>query len=236
MITMAVLSPPVRVPSGARSHDGQTTLTGPDAFGRAVIDSVIDRKGLSFSLDTSSDAEMLEVSSKLEAFLLTIAGFTGGDMVRIAPGFMQDTFPAMVALTAKLNRNWSSRDERTIQVGEARLLFVSVDRPSIGSTDAPSRPDLLLEVAHADRVASAWYESRVAPRIKHENASDLTQVFYGRSQFSEFTGAFQRSVFHRAAIAHRKLQERDGVQRHFEASPDGADNGTWDPLELPAAV
>jgi hypothetical protein len=233
---MAVLSPPVRVPSGARSHDGQTTLTGPDAFGRAVIDSVINRKGLSFSLDTSSNAEMLEVSSKLEAFLLTIAGFTGGDMVRIAPGFMQDTFPAMVALTAKLNRDWSSRDQRTIQVGEARLLFVSVDRPSIGSADAPSRPDLLLEVAHADRVASAWYESRVAPRIKHESASDLTLVFYGRSRSSELSGAFQRSAFHRAATLHRRLQERDGIQRHFEASPEEARPRAWDPLELAAAV
>ena len=197
-----------------------------DEFGRAVIDSVIRGKALSFSLEISSEAEMLGVSTRLERFLMVITARTGGTSARVAPRFMADTYPAMVELTRRLPAGWASEGDRTVRFGLARQLFVSVDRPA-PVAGVTSRPDRLLEVAAAHRVDQEWFRTRVLPRTTRSRR--LTTVYYGITRAGE-------SIYSQAARHHGKLESIDGVQRHFIADAVANRGSNWIPNDLPAAV
>ncbi len=210
----------------------QTDLSGPsvqgetDEFGRAVIDSVVRGKALSFSLEISSEAEMLAVSARLERFLMVITARSGGSSARLAPRFMADTYPAMVELTRRLPAGWASEGDRTVRYGLARQLFVSVDRP-VPVVGATFRPDRLLEVAAAHRVDQEWFRTRVLPRTTRSRR--LTTVYYGSSQAGE-------SIYSQAARHHRELESIDGIQHHFIADAIADRGNDWIPDGLPAAV
>ena len=100
-----------------------------DAFGRSVIDSVVNRKGLSFSIAVSDESDIGSISGHLEKFLLLLSAASGGTLARVAPRFSDDTLPALASLTRELPAGWKAEGERTIRYGRARQVFVSVDRP-----------------------------------------------------------------------------------------------------------
>ena len=58
-----------------------------DEFGRSVIDSVVNRKGLSFSIAVTDESEIASISGRLEKFLLLLSAASGGTLARIAPRF-----------------------------------------------------------------------------------------------------------------------------------------------------
>lgn len=178
---------------------------GLDEFGRAVIDSVVNRRGLTLSVEVPSETEAIETSARLEAFLLPLASFTNGAFARVAPRFLDDTYPAMLALTTRLGDGWCAQGERIIQIGEARLAFVSVDRPASDPRGLDSRPDRLIEVVSAHRIDRDWYRSRVRPRAR---ANGLTQAFYGAPEAGD-------SLFDDVRRTNLALGDQDGVCRHF---------------------
>ena len=223
MTGITLLEPPVT------AQTEQSSRVQTDEFGRAVIDSVIRGKALSFSLEISSEAEMLGVSARLERFLMVITARSGGSSARVAPRFMADTYPAMVELTRRLPAGWASEGDRTVRFGLARQLFVSVDRP-IPVAGSTSRPDRLLEVAAAHRVDQEWFRTRVLPRTARSRR--LTTVYYGTS----IPGRVVESIYSQAARHHRDLESADGVQRHFIADAIVDQGNSWITDRLPAAV
>lgn len=235
---LATVSPAVRVPASERgaaapaaASAAQPRSDPADDFVRAVLRSVMDRQGETLSLEVASEAQALEVSTRLEVFLLTMAMGTGGASVRVAPGFMEHTYPAMRALTRSLDEAglgglWSGADGRTVRLLEAWQTFVSVDRPQAtsrpsggprGRADgaAPGCPDTLLEVVSAHRISPGWYRTRVLPRAGKQG---LTTAFYGVSRGE---GRGEETLFDRVRRVNLTRQWRDGVQRHFGA-PGGA--------------
>ncbi len=226
MAGITLLEPPVT------TQTEHSTREETDEFGRAVIDSVIRGKALSFSLEISSEAEMLGVSARLERFLMVITARSGGSSARVAPRFMADTYPAMVELTRRLPAGWASEGDRTVRFGLARQLFVSVDRPD-PVAGATSRPDRLLEVAAAHRVDREWFRTRVLPRTTRSRR--LTTVYYGTSQAGQ-PGQQGESIYSQAARHHQELESIDGVQRHFIADAVTDRGSDWIPDGLPAAV
>ena len=232
MAGITLLEPPV---TAQTDHSGISVMGETDEFGRAVIDSVISGKALSFSLEISSEAAMLGVSARLERFLMVITARSGGSSARVAPRFMADTYPAMVELTRRLPAGWASEGDRTVRFGLARQLFVSVDR-TIPVAGATSRPDRLLEVAAAHRVDQEWFRTRVLPRTTRSRR--LTTVYYGTSDAGQ-AGQAGESIYSQAASHHRELQSIDGIQRHFVADANVAiveKDAGWISDGLPAAV
>ncbi len=210
-VSQAVSSPQILVQEARPDLEGRPAgdiADGTDEFGRAAIDSVVSRKGLSLSLEVGSAAEVIETSARLEAFLLGLASFTGGTFARVAPRFLKDTYPAMLALAARLNRSWRAEGERIVRVGDARLAFVSADRPAFDPRGVDSRPNRMIEVVAAHRIDPDWFRSRVAPRTQTEG---LTRVFYGPAEAAD-------SLFARVRRANLDLEARDGVRRHFSTS------------------
>jgi hypothetical protein len=195
-----------------------------DEFGRSVIDSVVNRKGLSFSIAVSDESEIASISGRLEKFLLLLSAASGGTLARVAPRFSDDTLPALASLTRELPAGWKAEGERTIRFGRARQVFVSVDRP-LQNSGAESRPDRLLEVVSAHRVTSDWFQTRVQPRIKDQ--SELTVAYYGVATAGD-------SLFSQVAEDHIQMESLGEERRHFNASSD-SDAG-WLPYGLPAAV
>lgn len=203
-----------------------------DEFGTAVIDSVLNGRGLTFSLEISSESEMLGISARLERFLMVITARSGGSSARVAPRFMPDTYPAMVELTRRLPAGWAAEGDRTVRFGLARQLFISVDRP-IPAAGATSRPDRLLEVAAAHRVDPDWFRTRVLPRTTRSRR--LTTVYYGTSIAGQVSLQGE-SIYSQAARHHKELQSMDGIQRHFTSAAVVDQRSNWTTNSLPAAV
>jgi hypothetical protein len=195
-----------------------------DEFGRSVIDSVVNRKGLSFSITVSDESDIASISGRLEKFILLLSAASGGTLARVAPRFSDDTLPALASLTRELPAGWKAEGERTIRYGRARQVFVSVDRP-LQSSGAESRPDRLLELVSAHRVTADWFQSRVKSRIKDQ--SELTVAYYGVATGGD-------SLFSQVAENHLQMESPGGNRRHFNASPTS--DSDWLPYGLPAAV
>ena len=192
------------------------TGDGTEEFGRAVIESVLHGRGLTLSLEASSQAEAVETSLRLETFLLSLMSYTGGTFARVAPELQRDTYPAMLALTRRLARPWQPEGGRAVRVGAARIAFVSVDRPVRDPAGVDTRPDRLLEVMGAEQVDRNWFTTRVAPRAQ---AAGLTTVFYGLADS-------RPSLFTDVMLSNLAEEARDGVRRHFAGVARPAGDGS----------
>ena len=195
-----------------------------DEFGRSVIDSVVNRKGLSFSIAVTDESEIASISGRLEKFLLLLSAASGGTLARIAPRFSDDTLPALASLTRELPAGWRAEGKRTIRYGRARQVFVSVDRP-LQSSGAESRPDRLVEVVSAHQVTSEWFQTRVQPRINDQ--PQLTVAYYG-------VATAGKSLFSEVAENHRQMESVNDERRHFNAAVNAG--AGWVPYGLADAV
>ncbi len=144
-------------------------INAPDDFSRAVIDSVVSKRGETISISVQSEAEAIKISTRIELLLMTVGMGSGSVSARVAPSFLEHNYPAMRALTEALDGSglsgmWSSQGGRSIRLVESWQMFISVDTPSIETTSIPSRPDTLLEVIAADLIPTSWFRTRVAPR------------------------------------------------------------------------
>ncbi|MDA1257847.1 MAG: hypothetical protein O3C10_08405 [Chloroflexi bacterium] len=208
---------PASAPGATEEHLDQS-----DEFARAVIDSVVTKRGETLSVSLQSEAEAISISSRIELLLLTVGMGVGSCSVRVAPSFLGHTYPAMRSLAVALDESglsgvWSGVDGRSIRLVDAWQLFISVDAPSARQpVGQPDRPDTLLEVVSADRISTDWYRNRVAPR---SSAKGLTTVFYGPAVRSADGG---ESLFDRVRRSNLTKEWRDGVRRHFDATAQRA--------------
>ena len=176
--------------------------------GRAILDSVLRRRGLSFSVEIARQGGKNELSVQLEALLLTLHLSQDVDGVKCAP-----TFDPQARIS--LRRLWSRLVEaglssiaaveagHVVRVGRARTLFMSAgpDANVVGHS-----AQLLLEVDEAQDVNEEKFDREFRPMAATTNA---TTVFYGTA-WSETT------LLERAKQRHLELERRDGIQRHFE--------------------
>jgi len=165
--------------------------------------------GGAFSADVPSSLAVTGMATKLRLWLLVTRAAAGGVSVTVSPGFLGDSYPAMLALAralgdAGLNGVWGAEDERTIRLGRARHVFVSVDQPPSRSGARSPGPDTLLEVVSAERIDPQWYRSRVSPRAA---AGGLTTVVYGAPGGD--------TVFEQVRAKNLLVEWRGGPRRHF---------------------
>ena len=194
----------------ARSFDGA------EEFSCAVLDSVVNKRGKTLSISVRSNAEMIDISTRLELLLMTVGMGAGSVSARVGPSFMNHTYPAMRSLSQALDiagfsGMWTAVGGRNIRLMESWQMFVSVDAPSVTSVPGqPSRPDTLLEVVSADQIPTDWFRTRVAPR---SSTKGLTTVYYS-SSIRPTDG--RESLFDRVRRSNLTKEWRDGIRRHFE--------------------
>ena len=175
--------------------------------GRAVLDSVLRRRGLTFTVEIARQGGKNEISAQLEVLLLTMHLLRGGTGVKCAPTFVPQTAISMDRLKARLNdagygRRWRTEHGYVVRLGKARQAFYSADSAAnvVGAT-----ANLLLEVDEAQDVEQDKYQKEFRPMGASTN---VTTVLYGTPWDSGTLLEEQKQT-------NLELERRDGVRRHF---------------------
>jgi hypothetical protein len=176
-------------------------------IGKAILDSILNRKGLTFSVEIARQGGKNELSAQLEVLLLTLFMATGGNIIKCAPTFRPQTLISLMRLKERLNeagfsRFWKSEHGYIIRLGKARTLFLSADASSnvVGAT-----AHILLEVDEAQDVDKEKFNKEFKPMGA---ATNVTTVLYG-------TPWDNSSLLEEVKQRNLELERKDGVRRHF---------------------
>jgi hypothetical protein len=176
--------------------------------GRAILESVLRGRGLSFSVELARQGGKNELSAQLEALLLTLHAGRDVDGVKCAPTFEPQGRISLRRLWSRLAEAGLSRIAtieagHVVRVGRARVLFMSAE-PEANVVGHSAQ--LLLEVDEAQDVDEEKFDRDFRPMASVTNA---TTVFYG-------TAWDESTLLERAKQRHLELERRDGIRRHFE--------------------
>ncbi len=176
--------------------------------GRAILDSVVHGRGLSFSVEIARQGGKNELSAQLEALLLLLYAGSSADGVKCAPTFEPQGRISLRRLwsrllEARLEAIASIEAGHIVRAGSARIVFLSAE-PEANVVGHSAQ--LLLEVDEAQDVDEEKFDREFRPMAATSNA---TTVFYG-------TAWDDSTLLERAKQHHLELERRDGVRRHFE--------------------
>jgi len=174
---------------------------------RAIADSVLGRKGLTFSVEIARQGGKNELSAQLEVLMLTLFMGIGGNAVKCAPTFKPQTVISMARLKERLNdagylRLWRAELGYMVRLGRARQVFLSADESSnvVGTT-----AHILLEVDESQDVSREKYAKEFRPMGASTN---VTTVHYG-------TTWDDSTLLEEVKQLNLELERKDGVRRHF---------------------
>jgi hypothetical protein len=188
---------------------------------QAIVDSVINEKGLSFVVIFPRQSGKNELQAQIEVYLLSLFSVEPMEMVKVSPTWKPQSLNAMRRLERVLKRNlisrgrWTKRSGYIYQFGEAMIHFLSGSPTSsiVGATAS-----LLLECDEAQDVQISKWDKEIAPMAASTNA---TRVFWGTAWTS-------RTLLARELRAARLAEQEDGVQRTWVLTADQVG------LEVPA--
>jgi len=174
---------------------------------RAIVDSIVNNRGLTFSVEISRQGGKNELSAQLEVLLLTLYMAKGGNAIKCSPTFKPQTVISMMRLKERLDDFgfsgiWSTEMGYIIKSGAARQLFLSADGASsvVGHT-----ADILLEIDESQDVDKDKYTKEFRPMA---SASNATTVHYG-------TTWDDSTLLEEIKQMNLELEEKDGIKRHF---------------------
>lgn len=174
---------------------------------RAVIESIQNNLGLTFSVEIARQGGKNELSAHLEVLLLTMFMSAGGSAIKCSPTFKPQTIVSMSRLKERLDDFgfcgiWSMEAGYMVRLGNARWVFLSADSSSsvVGHT-----ADILLEVDESQDVAKEKYTKEFRPMASAHNA---TTVHYG-------TTWDDSTLLEEIKQTNLELEKRDGIRRHF---------------------
>ena len=175
--------------------------------GKAILDSVLNRKGLTFSIEMARQGGKNELSAQLEVLLLTLFMGKGGNLVKCSPTFKPQTVVSMMRLKERLNDAgyngfWVPELGYMVRLGQAREIFFSADDSShvVGAT-----AHILLEVDESQDVSKGKYTKEFKPMGA---ATNVTTVHYG-------TTWDDATLLEEVKQTNLELERRDGIKRHF---------------------
>jgi len=176
--------------------------------GRAIVDSALNRRGLTFTVVMARQAGKNELSAHVELFLLAKNAKRSLDGVKCAPTFDPQARISLRRLWgliggAGLEPLATREDGHAVRFGRARQLFLSAEPAAsvVGHTAS-----LLLEVDEAQDVEREKFDREFRPMAATANA---TTVYYG-------TPWDDTTLLEQAAQSNQELERRDGVRRHFQ--------------------
>ena len=180
---------------------------------RAIVNSVLHHKGLSFVVIFPRQSGKNELQAQVQAYLLTLLSGERNEIVQISPTWKPQTENAMRRLEEVLSANlivrdrWEKRFGHIYQVGRARVVFLS-GSPTANIVGATA--SALLSVDEAQDIQIDKFDKEIAPMAASTNA---TTVFWGTAWTS-------RTLLARELRAAKAAEARDGVRRVFHLSAD----------------
>lgn len=175
---------------------------------RAVLASVVDQAGLTFTVLMPRQAGKNELSAQVEAFLLARHQRTGGQLVKAAPTFKPQVQNSIRRLKTMLDQSpltkgrYRSSGGYILELGRASILFFSGEPHAqvVGGT-----ANLLLEGDEAQDLDGAKWDKDFRPMGATAN---VTTVLYG-------TPWVEDDLLATSIETARALERRDGRRRHF---------------------
>ncbi|MBA7624203.1 hypothetical protein ES703_31610 [subsurface metagenome] len=173
----------------------------------AILDSVLGKKGLTFSVEMARQGGKNELSAQLELLLLTFYMTQPQNLVKCSPTFKPQTVISMMRLRDRLNDAgfsgiWTAELGYIIRLGNARAIFLSADESAnvVGNT-----AHILLEIDEAQDVSKEKYSKEFKPMGATTN---VTTVHYG-------TTWDDSTLLEEVKQTNLELERQDGVKRHF---------------------
>jgi hypothetical protein len=195
-------------------HAGSLKLRSyQQAVARAVIESVVKRRGLTITVMFPRQSGKNELQAQLETYLLMLYSEDGGEMIKVSPTWKPQAQNAMRRLERALEKNlltrgrWEKAAGYLYRIGKAQLAFFS-GAPEANIVGATAT--ILLEVDEAQDVSIEKYDRAIAPMAASTNA---TRVLWGTA----WTGD---TLLARELKSAREAEERDGFQRVFTISAE----------------
>lgn len=174
---------------------------------RAVLDSIENSRGLTFSVEIARQGGKNELSAHIELLLLTMYMAKGGSAVKCSPTFKPQTIISMMRLKQRLDDFgfsgiWNTDMGYIIRLGAARQIFLSAEESSsvVGHT-----ADILLEIDESQDVSKAKYSKEFRPMASSTNA---TTIHYG-------TTWDDSTLLEEIKLGNLELEQKDGIKRHF---------------------
>lgn len=213
----------------ARHASGMKLRSYQQEAARAIVDSVVHRRGLTFVVIMSRQAGKNELQAQIECYLLvrfmlpirSAAGdplIPSAEIVKASPTFKPQTENAMRRLERVLQANviarrlWKRDSGYIYRVGRARIYFFSAYKEAnvVGATAST-----LLECDEAQDVTVVKWDKDFAPMAASTNA---TTVFWGTIWTS-------RTLLARELRAAQAMEAKDGIRRvfMFDATAVGAE-------------
>jgi hypothetical protein len=175
---------------------------------RAIVDSVVHHRGLTFSVEIARQGGKNELSARVELLLLATNLYRDVTAIKAAPTLQPQALISLRRLWERLRDAgldaWATKENgNAIHLGRARQVFLSAEPTSnvVGHT-----ADLLLEIDEAQDVDADKFDKELRPMAASTGA---TTVFYG-------TAWDDANLLERAKQAHLEAERRDGIRRHFE--------------------
>lgn len=177
--------------------------------GRAIVASVLERRGLSITVLMARQAGKNELSAQVELMLLLRNARRPVDAIKCAPTFEPQGRISLRRLwdrilQAGLEPLATREDGRAVRIGRARQLFLSAE-PS--ANVAGHTAGLLLEADEAQDIAREKFDREFRPMAA---SSGATTVLYG----TPWDGS---TLLEASVQANVEIERRDGVRRHFQA-------------------
>ena len=173
---------------------------------RAIVDSVIERRGTSFVVIFPRQSGKNEIQAQIECYLLTMFSEWDTEMVKASPTWKPQSINAMRRLERVLERNLITKGRWKKEIGyiyrydNGRIYFLSGGEHTnvVGAT-----ANVLLQCDEAQDVSISKWDKDFAPMAASANA---TRVFWGTTWTSKTLLARERR------LAEEK-QAEDGRQR-----------------------
>ena len=179
----------------------------------AIVDSVINRKGLSIVVMLPRQSGKNELEAQVQTYLLTLYSQLHGEIVMISPTWKPQSLNAMRRLERNLKRNlitrdrWKRRDGYVYNMDTANCYFLSggPEANIVGATAS-----ILLDVDEAQDILPSKFDKEISPMGASTN---VTTLFCGTAWTSQ-------TLLARELRAAAEAQALDGQQRVFRITAD----------------
>jgi len=179
----------------------------------AIINSIIDKRGLTFVIIISRQAGKDELLANLIAYLMNLYAHREVGIVVANPTYKPQTLNFLMRLENRLKANlltqafWRKRADYMRYIGRAVTSLLSGDKDSnvVGATAS-----LLLVINEAQDITPAKYDKDFAPMVASTNA---TRIIVGTQWTSN-------TLLAREEDAALQAQKADGIRRVFKYTAD----------------
>jgi SpoVK/Ycf46/Vps4 family AAA+-type ATPase len=178
-----------------------------EEIARAILDSILNRRGFTFSVEIARQGGKNELSAMIELILLTLYMDRGGSAIKASPTFKPQTIISMERLKRRLDDFgfsgiWRTEMAYIIGLGSAKQIFLSADESAnvVGHT-----ADILLEIDESQDVSKEKYSKEFRPM---GSSTNVTTVHYG-------TTWDDTTLLEEVKQGNLELEKLDGIKRHF---------------------